>query len=440
MGKRIYFLFIIANTVLLLGGCAKNPVTGESQFMIVDQQRSINQGRELYPKLTQMNNGELPAPELQAYVNKLGQQIAAMSHQPDLPFKFNVVNTATPNAYALPGGYISITRGLILEMDSEDQLAAVIGHEIVHATARHSAAQRSKGIAAQLVLGAGSIYLQSEGVDNAALYAGLGGLGAQAYLADYSREQESQADRIGMEYMAKAGYDPQGMVKLQKLFLRLRKNKPGLIKQFFSSHPLTEKRVAQARKHVQSLQEKIDIPVQEQHNRFEQVVIQKWKPRRPAYEKLKEAKTTLVEKDQPTQAITTLREARAQFNGDGLIHAWYGAALTGADRAQEGREAINKARQLNPDVYRIELISALNHYRLEQYSTSLDSLKRAEKLLGPTPMVVYYKGRNYEELKQRKKAAQAYKAYLNHTSDGERARHARSQLKEWGYLNEKEDA
>ncbi|MFB6346347.1 MAG: M48 family metalloprotease [bacterium] len=138
-------------------------------------------------------------------MEELGSRLAEVSDAPGYPYEFNVVNSSTPNAYALPGGFISVTRGLLLEMTSEDQLAAVLGHEIVHVTARHAAQQRTRSTVSQLLLSAGNIYLQAENVSHAGLYQDLGSIGARAILSSYSRAQEKLSDRVGMRYMAKAG-------------------------------------------------------------------------------------------------------------------------------------------------------------------------------------------------------------------------------------------
>jgi predicted Zn-dependent protease len=222
--KVSWFLLMFSLCPLVfVGGCSKNPVTGESNISFLDRQEEIKMGRKYYPLMTQRYGGELRGKTLQTYVQNLGEQIAAVSDRPNLPYQFNVVNSSTHNAYALPGGFISITRGLLLEMDREAQLAAVLGHEVVHVAARHSVQQQTQGFFTNILLTAGSLYLRVEGFQYTGLYQDLGHVGAKAYLASYSRSQERQADLVGMRYIAKAGYDPKGMMKLQKLLLNLKK-------------------------------------------------------------------------------------------------------------------------------------------------------------------------------------------------------------------------
>src|SRR5512132_3020338 len=129
--KRFHALFAVAAlTALLVGGCSTNPVTGESQLVLVSEQEEVAAGKQYYSITTQLSEGETPHREVQNLVTRVGMKMARNSERPNLPWEFNVVDANEPNAYALPGGKISITRGLVAKMESEDQLASVLGHEI----------------------------------------------------------------------------------------------------------------------------------------------------------------------------------------------------------------------------------------------------------------------------------------------------------------------
>ena len=424
--------FVLVLSGFILSGCAKNPVTGNANFMMMSQDEGIRTGQKIYPRMTQMNGGELPDRDLQEYVQNLGDQLAAVSHNPDLPFEFNVVNTSTPNAYALPGGFITVTRGLLLEMDREAQLAGVLGHEIVHATARHSAQQQSQGLVANILLTAGSVYLRTEGVRYGGLYEDLGALGAQAYLATYSRSQERQADRVGMRYAAKAGYDPEGMIGLQEILLRLREEKPNAVQQIFSTHPLSEERIQDARDQLEEIRSEVDGSNQNRLQKFQTIVAETWKPRKPAYEHLDEGIRKL-EKGRVQPALEAFRTARERFDEGPLIRAWYGRALTEAGRWKEGRRELNRALSIDADNYRVRLFSGINYLRLGKHARSLEDLNEADRLLEGTPPVLFFKGRNYEELGNREQAAELYIQYLKRVPEGEQASYARARLRDWGY-------
>ena len=172
----------------------------------------------------------------------MGQSLAAVSDAPALPYQFVVLNNSVPNAWALPGGKIAINRGLLVLLEDESELAAVLGHEVVHAAARHSAAQMTRstylGLGSQIAV----IAAQREG------YGQLAGLATQigggAWLARYGREDELESDYYGMEYMARAGYSPEGAVRLQELFVSLKEGKEqDYFSQLFASHPPSQDRV-----------------------------------------------------------------------------------------------------------------------------------------------------------------------------------------------------
>lgn len=399
----------------------------------MSKQEEIDIGKKYYPQLTQMNNGPLKDEQLQNYVSELGHQIADVSHRPDLPYEFNVVNTSTPNAYALPGGFISVTRGLLFEMEHEGELAAVIGHEIAHATARHSAQQQTSGILANIGMIGLNVYLQKEGVSNPDLWMQGGRLVAGMGMASYSRSQEQQADRLGIEYMAKAGYDPQGMVDLQRTLLETRKQKPGFLQQLFSSHPLSEERIDDSKKIIDDVQSRIDRPADQQLNLFEGRVVDVWFPRRSAYTKM-DSGVQQVTEENFKKAESNFRGAIEEYQNEALFHAWLGRSLQKQNDLSEARTALDRAVEQNPDVFRIRLFNGILYFEQDQYQTSLDELIKADDLLPNFPETQFYQGRNHEELGNRDTAAEFYIKYLKQVNEGEKAQYAYRRLQQWGYV------
>ena len=146
--------------LLITAGCATNPVTGKSQVVLISEPQEVEMGKQYYPLTNQMGEGVTPHRDIQALVQQVGQKMAKNSERPDLPWEFNVVDDNTPNAYALPGGKISITRGLISKMQNEDQLASVLGHEIGHVTARHQVVSASRDQLLGAALGVGSVAMR----------------------------------------------------------------------------------------------------------------------------------------------------------------------------------------------------------------------------------------------------------------------------------------
>lgn len=194
----------------LLGAvaCATNPVTGEREFNLMSEQQEISIGRELDPEIRR-EMGVYPDRELQQYVEDIGLKLARASQRPDLPWHFTVVDATAVNAFALPGGYIYITRGLLAYLHDEAELAGVLGHEIGHVTARHAARQYSRATGANVGLTALSIFFPG-----ARPVGDLAGLGAGLLFLKYGRNDELQADRLGAGYSASSGWEPRGVPDL----------------------------------------------------------------------------------------------------------------------------------------------------------------------------------------------------------------------------------
>ena len=238
---------------LPLGGCTTNPATGSQSFTaFMSPEKETQVGQEEHPKILKQFGGEIDDPKLRAYVDGIGQRLARQSEMPELKFTFTVLNSDVTNAFALPGGYVYVTRGLLSLASNEAELAGVIGHEIGHVTARHTAQRYSRavatGIAATAVGVLESIFLGTNVVGQVGAQAG------QLYLAGFSRDQEFEADTLGVRYLGRGGYTPNAMstflAKLQAesaLSAELA-GKPGSTNDFniMATHPRTQDRVREA--------------------------------------------------------------------------------------------------------------------------------------------------------------------------------------------------
>ncbi|MFT7218545.1 MAG: putative Zn-dependent protease [Candidatus Azotimanducaceae bacterium] len=238
---RTFLVFFIA---ALVQGCATNPVTGKNELSLVSSAQELAIGEQQYVPTQQTEGGQyLVDAALTAYVQEVGNRLAAVSDV-KLPYEFVVLNNSTPNAWALPGGKIAINRGLLVQLDNEAELAAVLAHEIVHAAARHGAKSVGRGMLLQGAVALTAISLQDSGYANYIL--GGASLGAQLVSQRYGRQAELESDLYGMEYMARAGYDPAAAISLQKKFVALNKSKnPGWLEGLFMSHPPSQQRVDQ---------------------------------------------------------------------------------------------------------------------------------------------------------------------------------------------------
>ena len=247
----------------LLGACATvtNPVTGQAERTVMDERSELAQGKEAHQQVL-AEYGVYANPRVQAYVDQVGQRLARQSHRANLPWTFTVLDSPEINAFALPGGYVYVTRGIMAYMESEADLAGVIGHEIGHVTARHGAQRATRqqvagvGVLAATVLGA--VLEAAGGVSGAGELAGQLSQGVAAgYIASYSREQELEADRLGAEYLVRNRYDPQNMVDVIKVLkqreqfsadvARAEGRAPQAGADWLSSHPSNEQRLQQIR-------------------------------------------------------------------------------------------------------------------------------------------------------------------------------------------------
>jgi predicted Zn-dependent protease len=236
-----------------LGACTTNTATGESQFTaFMSPEQELRVGAQEHPKILAQFGGEYTeVPALNAYIQDLGMDLAKLSEQPDLPYQFTILNDEAINAFALPGGYVYITRGLLALADSEAEVAGVLGHEIGHVTARHTAERYSRAVATSI---GASILGTVAGAYGARGAGQLINTGAQLYLQAFSREQEMQSDTLGVRYMTRAGYDPSG---LTSFFHKLKGStelraaelgRPELADQYsaMASHPRTDDRIVNA--------------------------------------------------------------------------------------------------------------------------------------------------------------------------------------------------
>jgi predicted Zn-dependent protease len=239
------FLAIVAFAVVA-SGCATNPVTGKTDVVTMTAEQEVALGRESHPKILQ-KFGRYDDEALQAYVNDIGQKIARVSHRPDLQYTFTILDTEDINAFALPGGYVYVTRGLMGYLNSEAELVAVLGHEVGHVTARHSVRQQAgataTGVGAMVVgilTGSGDL-------------ASVANMAGSALVSGYGRDMELEADDIGAQYLDRLGYDPDAMIdvvrllKNQELFevqlARQEGRDPRVYHGVFATHPDNDTRL-----------------------------------------------------------------------------------------------------------------------------------------------------------------------------------------------------
>ncbi len=236
LSMRIQMLSILMVCVLYCA-CVRNPVTGKRQLALLSEGQEISMGQESHPEVLS-EFGIVESKELQEYCNRIGNDLAKVSHRPNLPWHFTIVDSPVINAFAVPGGFIYITRGILEHMNNEAELAGVLGHEIGHVTARHSVTQISQGQLINLGLGLGSIFSS-----RFRQVGGLAQMGLQVLMLKYSRDHERESDRIGLQYMASCGYDPEQMSDFFQLFVGMREESDASVPNWLSTHPSPPDRI-----------------------------------------------------------------------------------------------------------------------------------------------------------------------------------------------------
>lgn len=247
---RLLSLLLIASCVLN-SGCATNPVSKRSEFVLMSEEQELALGRQMHGEVLKEYH-VYDDPKLQQYVQQVGERVASLSDRPQLIYRFTVLDSPEVNAFALPGGYIYITRGILAYMNSEAEMAAVLGHEIGHVTARHAVRQYTAAQATSIAATIGSIFVPGlQNVGGSQLVNLLG----TAYLRGYGRDHELEADGLGAKYMAKDGYDPTAMLRVlstlknqELLEVQVAKQEgrqPNVYHGLFATHPDSDTRLRQ---------------------------------------------------------------------------------------------------------------------------------------------------------------------------------------------------
>jgi len=385
-------LLAAAFALLALASCGTNPVTGKRELQFVSESQEIQTGAQNYAPMRQSEGGDyVVLPDLTAYVNEVGQKLVAVSDrvtlsERKLPFEFKVLNNSVPNAWALPGGKIAVNRGLLTELNSEAELAAVLGHEMVHALARHGAQAQERGVLLQGGLVAAQLGAVLGGVDERAtgLLLGGAGVGAQLITTRYGRDAELQSDLYGTRLMKAAGYDPMAAVSLQETFVRLAEGKkPGWLEGLFASHPPSQERVTRNREAAMQLGAGGEVGADRYAARMAPL-----RQLKPGYDKFDQAQAALQKKDN-AGAKALASEAVRLVPREGAFHQLLGDIALNEKRNQEAVPHYQRAMELNPGYFGSWLGAGVAQYRLNNRPQAEQWLKRSMELLPTAPASLY---------------------------------------------------
>src|SRR5688500_11222450 len=249
--RTVVKVLCVALTSFFLSECAKNPVTGKRDFMLLSESQEIAMGKQSDPEIISYF-GLYDDKNIQNFINEKGQQMAAISHRKELPYEFKIVDSPVVNAFAVPGGFVYFTRGIMAHFNNEAEFAGVLGHEIGHITARHSAKQYSRAMLGQIGLVAGSVISPEF-----AQFADIAQSGLQLLFLKVGRDAESQSDKLGVEYSTKIGYDASEMADFFSTLDRLSAQSGGEeVPTFLSTHPDPADRERKVAKLAQEWQKK----------------------------------------------------------------------------------------------------------------------------------------------------------------------------------------
>ena len=247
-------LFMFLLSILMFASCSRNPVTGKRELSLMSEGQEIALGKQSDPSIV-AQFGLYDNAEIQSFINRKGKEMAKISHRPDLPFSFKVLDSPVVNAFAVPGGYVYFTRGILAHFNNEAQFAGVLGHEIGHVTARHSAKQYSKGMLAQVGFMAGVIFSETfRGLSDVA------GQGLGLLMLKYGRDAESESDLLGVTYSSKIGYDSHEMAGFFQTLSRLTAQSGQSIPDFMSTHPNPNDRFNKVHEMSDNLQKIVNYP------------------------------------------------------------------------------------------------------------------------------------------------------------------------------------
>ncbi len=412
-----------------LQGCAQSPVTGQSILvgMSEGQERAID--AKVAPHQFSQDLGEVQDVASNRYVQEVGKRIQGLTHRPTMPYSYRVLNANHINAYTFPGGAMGVTRGILVDLQNEAELAALLGHEMGHVNARHAAQRQGTAMVAQVAVA--GLNVAANGSKWGALV-GIGSqVGASALLASYSRDNEREADALGQSYMVKAGYPANGMTALHQLLVDQEKSEPGMLATMFASHPMSaERRDAAAR--AAKATYAASLAASPQRERFMDSVAD-LRARRKVIKLCQTGENAMAKKAFP-QARSALADALLVGPEDYAAHVRMAQCLQAMGQNRQAHAMAQKAQVLYPQEAQAHKLAGVLALQLRNPGNAFDNLERFDKLLPGDPGILFLKGVSLEGMGRQKAAAQHYAAYLRRNREGTAAQYAVSRLRKWGLV------
>jgi predicted Zn-dependent protease len=431
MDRRQFLKYSALSATSFAIGCAVNPVTGKMQLMLVSKDQEIQIDRQHSPHQFSADYGFIQDKGIEHYVNQVGQTMAKNTHRTDMPYAFHCVNATYVNAYAFPGGSIAATRGILLRLDNEAELAALLGHELGHVNARHTAEQLTSSQITSAVVSGAAILAQTKNESYGVLVSGLGALGSGLLLSKYSRDNEREADALGMKYMVKTNYSPEGFIGLMDMLRELSSHQPNLIEVMFASHPMSDERYATAQKSMESkYAAKKDNPI---HRERYMDNIANLRAIKSTIQSVQEAETHIAQKKYDT-AEQALKTALRETPSDYVALMVMSKCQLAQNKYSEAQRYAQKAHQVYPSEPQSNHVLGMANIGLKRFEEAYNNFEQYEKRLPGNPNTIFYQGYSLENSGNKDRAAEAYVRFLEQVKQGEQAKHAYNRLVQWGYV------
>ena len=412
-----------------LSGCATSPVTGETILVGMSEAQEKQTDAQVAPHQFSQDLGAIQDEAVNRYVAGIGQRMGTLTHRPQMPYSYRVLNANYVNAYTFPGGAMGVTRGILADLDDEAQLAALLGHELGHVNARHAAQRQGQNLVAQAALAGLNVAAQSS--DWGGLMSMGGQIGASALLAGYSREHEREADALGQEYLVKAGYPATGMVRLHQLLVAEEKTAPSLLQTMFSTHPMSSERM-QAAQAAADARYRISNSLDARRERFMDSTAS-LRRIRPTIDACKNGETAMAARQYP-KAQAEFQTALARTPRDYASNLRMAQCPQAQGQTAKAVDYADNAREIYPQEAQAYKLAGVLALQQRDAGRAYQNLDRFDRLLPGDAGITFLKGISLEGMGNRQAAAQHYAAYLRQSQQGNAAQYSYNRLKAWGMV------
>jgi predicted Zn-dependent protease len=422
------WLFAAGTSAAALQGCAVSPVSGERIMVGLSEEQERQVDTQQAPYQFSQDLGAVQDTEVNTYLGRVNQSLLGQVHRRDMPYSVRALNANYVNAYTFPGGAIGVTRGILVELQDESELAALLGHELGHVNARHAAQRQGQALVAQVAMVSLAVAAQD------AAWAPLIGLGSQigasALLANYSRDNERQADALGQEYLVGAGYPATGMTQLHALLVSQHKEQPGMLETMFASHPMSTERMATARE-AAATRYAASAKAPRQRERYMDSTAS-LRRIRPAIEACKNGELAMGRKALP-EAQGQFAQALKVAPRDYAANLRMAQCLQAQGQPRDAQRYADSARNIYPQEAQAHKLGASLHLALRNPGAAFNALEQFDRVLPGDPGVLFMKAYALDGMGQGRRAAEHYAQFLQTNRQGDAAQFSVNRLRAMGY-------